>query len=92
MDTMKALQEANEQYRQEQEWIHRDARAEKEKLMVEAVVEAKAEAKAEQERLMAKAQAEQLLRQDQLIAEIDVSQANDEDLCKANEELRKNLQ
>jgi len=38
------------------------------------------------------AQAEQLLRQNQLMAEIDASQAYSEELCKANEELRKNLQ
>jgi len=41
---------------------------------------------------MVEAQAEQLLRQDQLRAEIDVSRASNEELRKANEELRKNLQ
>jgi len=51
-----------------------------------------AKAKAKQEKLIAEARAEQVLRQDQLMAEIDVSRANSEELHKANEELRKSLQ
>ena len=51
-----------------------------------------AEAKVEQEKLIAEAWAEQLLRQDQLMVEMDASRANNEELHKANEELRKNLQ
>ena len=50
MDTMKALQEANEQYKREQEWIQQQSKAEQERLS--------AEAKAEKERLMAEAVAE----------------------------------
>jgi len=50
------------------------------------------EAKTEQEKLIAEARAEQVLRQDQLMAEIDASRANSEELRKANEELCKNLQ
>jgi len=51
-----------------------------------------AKAKDEQEKLIAEARDEQVLRQDQLMAEIDASQANSEELRKANEELRKSLQ
>ena len=65
MDTVRALQEANEQYRREQERIQQEAKAEQEKLM--------AEVKAEQEKLIAEAQAEQVLMQDQLMAKIDAS-------------------
>jgi len=39
MHTVKDLQEANEQYRREQEWIQREAKAEQERLMAEAKVE-----------------------------------------------------
>ena len=56
------------------------------------MAEAMEEAKAEQEKLIAEARAEQLLRQDQLMVEIDASQANSEELRKANEKLCKNLQ
>ena len=92
METVRALQEANEQYKREQEWIQREARAEQERLSIDAVTEALATAKAEQEKLMAEARAEHLLRQDQLMVEIDVSQVSSEELRKTNEELRKNLQ
>jgi len=46
MDTVRALQEANEQYKRKQEWIQQEAKAEQKRLM--------AEAKAEQEKLIAK--------------------------------------
>jgi len=49
-------------------------------------------AKAEQKRLMVEARAEQLPRQDQLMAKIDLSRTSNEELCKANEELCRNLQ
>jgi len=73
MDTVKALQKANEQYRRKQEWIQRGAKAkqerlldevkaEKERLVAEAMAEAMAEAKAEQEKLIAEARAQQLIR------------------------------
>jgi len=60
--------------------------------MAEVMAEAMKEAKADKEKLIAEAQAEQLLRQDQLMEEIDASRANIEEFHKANEELRKNLQ
>jgi len=41
---------------------------------------------------MAEPRVEQLLRQGQLMAEIDVSRVSNEELCKANEELHNNLQ
>jgi len=59
---------------------------------VSVLQEAMAVPKVEHENLMAEARVEQLLRQDQLMAEIDVSRASNEELCKANEELHKNLQ
>ena len=48
--------------------------------------------KAESERLMAKVQAEQLLKQDQLMAEIDVSRASNDELRMTNEKLCRSLQ
>ena len=69
-----------------------EAKAEQERLMAEVVAEAMTEAKDAEEKLIAGARVEQLLKQDQLMAEIDASQANNEELCKANEELCKNLQ
>ena len=69
-----------------------EAKVEQERLMAEAVAEAMTKAKVAQKKLIAEARAEQLLRQDQLMAEIDASQANNEELRKANEELCKNLQ
>jgi len=54
--------------------------------------EAITRSKAEQERLMAEVRVEQVLRQDQFMAEIDASRASNEELCKANEELCKDLQ
>ena len=41
---------------------------------------------------MVEARVEQLVRQDQMMVEIDVSRASSEKLRKANEELCKNLQ
>ena len=54
--------------------------------------EAIATSKAKQERLMAEVRTEQVLKQDQFMAEIDASQTSNEELRKANEELRKDLQ
>jgi len=48
--------------------------------------------KVEQERLIAEARAEQLLRQDQLKEEIDASRASKDELRKTNEELCRSLQ
>jgi len=62
-------------------------RAEQKKLTADAVAKVMATIKAEQE-LMAEARAEQMLRKDQLMAEIDMSRASSEVLRKANEELR----
>jgi len=73
METMRALQEANEQYKQEKEQIQQ-------------------EVKVEQERLRAKARAEQVLLQNELMAEIDASRAANEELRKTNEDLCRNLQ
>ena len=52
METMRALQEANKQYKLYQEQIQREAKAEQERLMAGAVAEAMAEAKVEQEKLI----------------------------------------
>ena len=41
---------------------------------------------------MAEVRTEQVLKQDQFMAEIDASQTSNEELRKANEELRKDLQ
>ena len=54
---------------------------------VSALQEAMTTSKAEQERFMAKVRAEQLLRQDQLIAEIDVSRASNDELRKTNDDM-----
>ena len=57
MDTVRALQEANEQYRREQEWIQQEAKFKQERLMAEAKAEQDmlmTEAKSEQEKLMKK--------------------------------------
>jgi len=77
MEMVRALQEANEKYRIE-------AKAEQEILM--------AKPKVEHERVIAKALAEQVLKQDQLMAEIDVSCANVEELHKTNKDLHKSLE
>ena len=58
MENVRALQEANEQYKREQERIQREARAEQEKLTVDAVEEVMTIARAKQEKLIAKARAE----------------------------------
>ena len=87
METVRALQKANEQYKWEKERIQREVRAEQKKLTADAVAKVMATIKAEQE-LMAEARAEQMLRKDQLMAEIDMSRASSEVLRKANEELR----
>jgi len=59
---------------------------------VTTLQEAIATSKAKQERLMAEVRTEQVLKQDQFMAEIDASQTSNEELRKANEELRKDLQ
>jgi len=58
---------------------------------VSALQEAIATFRAEQERLMAEVQVEQVLRQDQFMEEIDAPWESNEELRKANEELRKDL-
>ena len=65
METMRALQEANKQYKLYQEQIQREAKAEQERLMAGAVAEAMAEAKVEQEKLIVEVWVEQVLRQGQ---------------------------
>jgi len=95
MDTVRALQEANSQYRREQEKIQQKAKVEQLKLMEKAKAEQQklmAKAKVELEKLIAEAQAEKVLMQDQLMAEIDASRAISEELRKINEDLRKSLQ
>ena len=58
---------------------------------VSVLQEAVAASRADQERLMEEVRAEQVLRQDQF-KELDASRVSDEELRKANEELRKDLQ
>jgi len=60
--------------------------------IVSALQEAMTTSRVEQERLMSEARAEQLLKQDQLMVEIDVSQARNEELCKTKEELCMSIQ
>jgi len=61
METMRALQEANEEYKQEQEQIREETRVEK------------------------------VLLQNRLMAEIEDSRIANKELCKSNEDLRRNL-
>jgi len=77
METMKALQEANEEYRHEQVRIREEAMAKQERL--------RAKARADQERLCE----ETWLNQARLMAEIKASRRNMEEHAHANEELRK---
>ena len=59
---------------------------------INALQEMVAASKGDQDRLMAEVRAEHVLRQEQFRAELDVSQASNEELRKANEELRRDLQ
>ena len=58
---------------------------------INALQETVAASKADQDRLMVEVRAEQVLRQNQFIVELDALASNEE-LCKANEELRRDLQ
>jgi len=77
METMRALQEANEEYRHEQERIREEARSEQERL--------RAEARVNQERL----REETRLSQACLMAKIKASPITMEEHTQANEKLRK---
>ena len=57
-----------------------------------ALQETVATSRVDQERLMWEVRAEQVLRQDHFRAELDASQASNEELRKANEELHRDLQ
>ena len=46
----------------------------------------------DQERLLAEVRAEQALTQDQFRVELDASRTSNEEICRANEELRRDLQ
>jgi len=59
---------------------------------VPTIQEAVATSKADQVRLMVEVQAEQVLRQDQFILELDASRASNEELRKASEDLHRDLQ
>jgi len=59
---------------------------------INALQEMVAASKGDQDRLMAEVRVEHVLRQEQFRAELDVSQASNEELRKANEELRRDLQ
>ncbi|XP_068504611.1 uncharacterized protein [Phaseolus vulgaris] len=59
---------------------------------VTTLQEAVAASRADQERLMAEVRAEKVLRQYEFMVELDASRASNEELPKANEELRKDLQ
>jgi len=72
METMRALQQENEEYRQEQERIREEARAEKERL--------REEARADQDRLRVTR-----LNQALLMEEIEASQRTMEEHTQANE-------
>ena len=77
METMRALEEANEEYQREQERIREEVRVEQERL--------RAEARADQEHL----REETRLIQARLMAEIEASRITMEEHAQANEEFCK---
>jgi len=59
---------------------------------VNTLQETVASSKADQESLLAEVRVEQALRQDQFMVELNASQTSNEELRRANEELRRDLQ
>jgi len=79
MESMTALQEVNEEYQWDQEWIQEEAKAEQERLRAEAWPEQELL----QDRVMTEIEASRIAMEEH-------AQTNEE-LHKANEELQKNL-